>query len=177
MGARNPLLRREAGPDRTSTSKPYFLTSTFLGFFPFPRLLPCGPQHPRFQERRGKPLREPSRHILTWERCLWLSACRESEARDGSSTFKETFADLRCWVDTSTDTKHVMLHSRAEERAGRLAVAYKVLDKIADPQDKAPNLTVADRRIALLSRLGWSHWAAHMKSRKVDVFPASLPPI
>jgi hypothetical protein len=91
--------------------------------------------------------------------------------------FTAAFAELRRWVDTSADAKYVMLHSRAEERAGRLASAYRVLDKAADPEDKAASKEVVERRAMLLEKLGWVHWAKFSRSRLIDLFPSALPPV
>ena len=102
-------------------------------------------------------------------------AAAEEDSPD--DRFKAAFAELRKWADTATDPKHLLLHSRSEERAGRLASAYKVLDKLAEPEDKAADPKIADRQAELLGKLGWGHWERHMLSIKSDSFPSSLPPV
>jgi len=91
--------------------------------------------------------------------------------------FLAAFTELRRWVDTASDSKHMLLHSRSEARSGRLAGALKALEKLADPEDKPAEASVLDRQVELLDSLGWHHWATHFRGRKLDAFPSSLPPV
>ena len=101
----------------------------------------------------------------------------EAAAKPTEDRFLVTFTELRKWVDTATDTKHMMLHSRSEERAGRLAGAWKALAKLADPEDKPAGAPVLDRQIHLLNSLDWHHWEAHFRGKKMDAFPLQFPPV
>eukprot|EP00951_Prasinocladus_malaysianus_P044054 scaffold560595_cov33-Prasinocladus_malaysianus.AAC.1 len=69
----------------------------------------------------------------------------------------------------------MLLHSRSEERAGRLALAYQALGKLADPEDKLCPAEVHDRQRELLGELGWDHWEAFSRSQKIDMYPSKLP--
>ena len=108
-----------------------------------------------------------------------LVASSDGEGNDtgGHCGFKAAFAELRKWVDTATDPKHLLLHSRSEERAGRFASAYKVLDKLVEPDDKAADPQIAKRQAELLAKLGWSHWERHVRSAMLESFPLKLPPV
>eukprot|EP00854_Cymbomonas_tetramitiformis_P007018 gene7018-8369_t len=99
----------------------------------------------------------------------------DSEGDDAEGLLEETFAELRRWVDTAVDKKHALLHSRYEEREGRLALAITALDKLIDAEDRPCAKDVFQRRSYLMRCLRWRHWQQHEESRMLDVFPKAFP--
>ena len=58
--------------------------------------------------------------------------------------------------------------------------ALKALDKAekaAEDDGKPPKKDVAEQRAALMSRLGWAHWARYEAARTRLRFPGAFPPI
>lgn len=92
-----------------------------------------------------------------------------------SAAFEAAFKELRKWVDTAADEKYLVLHAKRERLAGRLASAYKVLEKAASPEDKPASKEVLELRAALLSQLGWAHWERQLRRRLISAFPPAYP--
>ncbi|PRW39066.1 Tripeptidyl-peptidase 2 isoform A [Chlorella sorokiniana] len=86
------------------------------------------------------------------------------EAAD-TGAFEAAFRELRKWVDTAADEKYVLLHAKRDMLAGRLASAYRTLDKVASPEDKPAAKDVLELRAQLLGQLGWAHWERHARRR------------
>lgn len=92
------------------------------------------------------------------------------------SPFDTTFEELRKWVDPAAESAHALLLSKKEVRAGRLAAAYKALDKAASAEDKPAPRDVLELRAGLLSKLGWEHWKSYEEGKIRKSFPPAYPP-
>jgi tripeptidyl-peptidase-2 len=88
-----------------------------------------------------------------------------------STEFEACYAELRRWVDPVADATHAPLAAKREERAGRIALALKAMDKAASPDDKPATKEVLERREELLRALGWEHWAYVEKTKRTMAFP------
>jgi tripeptidyl-peptidase-2 len=82
--------------------------------------------------------------------------------------FEDNFAELRRWADT-TDNRHFLLHVRRERRAGRPGLALEALQRHLP--GLVPDRHQHEKRLELLTELGWKHWEEYERRWLLIRFP------
>ena len=82
---------------------------------------------------------------------------KRGEAFD-AAPFKSAFSELSLWVDTK-DTEFVLTHIRQLRREGNFGQALSMLNK--QIKEAAPSRLLFEKRVKILTKLGWKTWAEH----------------
>ncbi|MBZ0269705.1 S8 family serine peptidase [bacterium] len=130
------------------------------------------------EDKAGKKVRKEREEQRDWlAEALSVKAKALMDEGTGDETsaaaFEETFRELDRWVDT-TDDDHADLHIERERRRGRIATALDLLNDRIDDAD--PDRERYEKRIALLTELGWGSWAAYEKQWLLRRFADDFPP-
>jgi tripeptidyl-peptidase-2 len=100
--------------------------------------------------------------------------CEALQDADGAEAlFESAFRELDRWADTE-DEDHAMLLVARERRRGRIAVALETVNgRIAD---KGPDRELLEKRIELLTEMGWERWVAYERSWLIRRLPEEFAP-
>ena len=89
------------------------------------------------------------------------------------SRLDAAMADLHKWAEPA---EHWKLHVDWHAAHGRYATALKALDEHLGKEKGAPPKDKLQKRIALVGKLGWAHWARHLEAKLLVAYPSKLPP-
>jgi tripeptidyl-peptidase-2 len=99
--------------------------------------------------------------------------CQVLLKSDGATTMlKDSWTNLREWVDTSSDKDYLLLHAKYEINEKNYALGIKTLNKIIDADEMHKDLKEAlDLRKKILADIGFKCWEIMEGERMRSYFP------